>query len=78
MVCVLPAVPQLLALEVLPLGGVLAGPQALRPNRQRHKREHVLRTNLGRDFGFQVVLTYSIQIDLFCQGWVLCTRSMVM
>jgi len=57
MVCVLPAVPQLLALEVLPLGGVLAGPQALRPNRQRHKREHVLRTNLGRDFGFQVVLT---------------------
>ena len=46
MVCVLPAVPQLLALEVLPLGGVLAGPQALRLRRQRHKIEHILRTNL--------------------------------
>jgi len=46
MVCVLPAVPQLLALEVLPFGGVLANPQALMPRRQRNKIEHVLRTNL--------------------------------
>ncbi len=46
MACVLPAVPQLLAPEVVPLGGVLAGPQALRPRKQRHKREHVLRTHL--------------------------------
>ena len=28
---------------------------------------------LCRDVGFQVVLTKSFQIDLFCQGWVLCT-----
>ncbi len=56
MVCVLPAVPQLLVPRVLPLGGVLAGPQALRPRRQRHKRAHVLRTNL---VGFiQLLLQY--------------------
>ncbi len=45
-VCVLPAVPQLLAPGVLPVDGVLAVPQALMHRRQRHKIEHVLRTNL--------------------------------
>ena len=27
---------------------------------------------LCRDIGFQVVLARPFQIDLFCQGWVLC------
>jgi|SRR5207248_3867086 len=48
MVCVLPAVPQLLAPGVLPLGGVLDVPQELRLRGQRNKIEHVLRTNLVR------------------------------
>ena len=26
-------------------------------------------------FGFQVVLAKPFKIDLFCQGWVLCTLS---
>jgi len=29
---------------------------------------------LCRDAGFQVVLTKPFQIDLFCQGWVLCAH----
>jgi SAM-dependent methyltransferase len=30
---------------------------------------------LCRDIGFQVVLAKPFKVDLFCQGWVLCTLS---
>jgi SAM-dependent methyltransferase len=42
---------------------------------QEHSRLYTLSEAqaLCRDIGFQVVLANPFQIDLFCQGWVLCT-----